>query len=336
MVCNLKSWEPFIAASQYTDAYDAAIAQGISVTICPIRKWSFPFDLFRAFLLVDRINPAIIHCNTATTFFTFVYALIARLKKIPFIWHSRVMDTAGWKDAVILKLSNKTIAISEAVKRKFGHSADTQKISVLYNAVDTKHFFDGMETAALRKTLGIANDNLVIGVFSRLDWWKGHMVLINAMRKTLDHINTDKVTLLIAGDGPCKDEITVKAQSTLIGHALLLNHRADVPHLMNLCDIVVTPSTEPEAFGRTIIEAMACGKPVIATNLGGPLEIITHGHDGFLSTPFAEPLAILLEMLILDPALRANIGANALNTVHKRFTVEKQIARLEKIYGTLN
>ncbi len=335
MVCNLRSWSPVMAVSCYSDAYDIAKAKGVPIAISPIRKRNLPVDLLRALLLVNRIKPAVIHCNSATTFFTFVYAFIARINKIPFLWHSRVLETAGWKDDVIVRLACRTIAISEAVKNKFGRNTDKSSISVLYNAVDTKRFCCNMDTTKQREMLGLPADQLLIGVFSRLDWWKGHIVLIDAVQKTIRRINSDKVTLLIAGDGPCREEIKARARTTLGARAVFIDHRADVAELMNLCDIIVNPSTEPEPFGRTIIEAMACGKPVIATGIGGPLEIISHERDGFLCEPSAEPMALILEKLLIDPALRAATGSRARETVLKRFMVQSQIAALEDIYDSI-
>ena len=112
--------------------------------------------------------------------------------------------------------------------------------------------------------------------------------------------------------------------------------RKDVYDVFSSLDLVVHASTSPEPFGRVIIEAMALGRPVIATALGGPLEIIKHGHNGFLIEP-GDPAALAETIIILvsDEKERVRIGRNAIAHVNEHFRQEDAVRKIETIYDEL-
>jgi len=99
-----------------------------------------------------------------------------------------------------------------------------------------------------------------------------------------------------------------------------------------LCDIIVNLSTQPEPFGRTIIEAMSCGKVVVATNLGGPKEIIENGVDGFLVEPKVDEICEVILQILSDDELYKKISFAAMNKVKEKFSLSKQIDQIEKLY----
>ena len=140
----------------------------------------------------------------------------------------------------------------------------------------------------------------------------------------------------MVGEGKEKEDIKKNIYDlNMQKEILILGHRKDMARLMNICDIVVNPSIEPEPFGRTIIEAMACGKVVIATDMGGPREIIENKIDGFLVNPKADELAKTILEILNDEELIKSMGKNARKKVFEKFSIERQIREIERMYSDL-
>ena len=115
-----------------------------------------------------------------------------------------------------------------------------------------------------------------------------------------------------------------------------LGFRQDAASVMNAMDVVVHASTLPEPYGRVIIEAMALSKPVIATDHGGPREIIENGVSGFLTAPSdSEALAGCLLDLICSPDLRRTIGRQALQRINAKFSTTQAVLEFEQAYAAV-
>ncbi|MFH2070905.1 MAG: glycosyltransferase [Elusimicrobiota bacterium] len=308
--------------SSYTNLLEA---ENIPCRVVPLR------GLFSA---IKKFMPSIVHCNAPVKKYAFAAALISKLLGIPFVWHVRVIHPHGWRDRLIASLSARIIVISDAVGEQLSRERQKDKIIKIYNAVDTETFKPGIDTGELRKGLNIENGKMVVGMFSRFDSWKGHSLFLEAAKIVKENINN--VVFLIAGDGPEKNNIETKIRDLgLTGDVIIAGFRKDVPQLMSICDIVVNPSIQPEPFGRIIIEAMACGKAVISTNTGGPIEIIENNRDGFLVKPNALELSGILLKVLGDEKLRNIAGENARIKIKEKFDTGKQMQELEKLYGVI-
>lgn len=293
--------------------------EGIDVKIVPLGK------LYKS---IKNYSPDVIHCNSATTKYTFVAALTAKILKIPFVWHNRTLETAGWKEKIIANLATKIIAISDAVNEKFKDFKE--KVVKVYNAVDNEVYKPNLDVEYLYKELNLSKNDKIIGIFSRLDWWKGHKLAIDAFKVVYTKINN--VKLLIVGEGPYKNDIVEYTKKVgIYENVLFLGYRKDIPQLMNLCYVILNPSTQPEPFGRTIIEAMSCGKVVISTNLGGPTEIINHLEDGILVSPNKEEINKYMKLVFKDKELYNKISTNALLKA-KKFAIENHINKILEVY----
>lgn len=283
---------------------------------------------------IKRYIPNIVHCNSPTTRYTFYSAIIAKCLQIPFIWHNRVVESAGWKEKLIGILSTKIVAISDAVQEKFNWIKNQNKVIKIYNAVDMQKFKSGLNTQHLKEEFNIDRDTKVIGMISRFHPRKGHKLFLEAAKKVKDKINS-KVVFLIAGEGEEKYKEELVKLSINLGlkeEIIFIGFRKDIPEIINLCDVIVNCSVEPESFARTVIEAMSCGKPIISTNLGGPNEIISNSNDGFLVPLKADVIAERIIELLINPELYNKITFNALDKVKKKFNLNQQISKLEKLY----
>jgi glycosyltransferase involved in cell wall biosynthesis len=172
---------------------------------------------------------------------------------------------------------------------------------------------DGVEGASMRTRLRTPAEDVVILQASRMEPWKGHRVLVQALATIHD---VDGWTCWIAGGAqrPHEEahlaELYARAQQLGIEHRIrFLGHRDDVPALMAAADVLCQPNLGPEPFGIAFVEGMHAGLPVVATAIGGAREIV-HPACGVLVPP-DDPAALgaALRELVLDPALRARLGA---------------------------
>lgn len=318
---NIKEkYEVKIFIPYYCEYFEWLRKENINVKIVTLRS---------LYSNIKNFSPDVIHCNSATTKYTFIAALSAKILKIPFIWHNRVTENAGFKEKLIAKLATKIVVISDAVKEKFNKYQ--KKVVKVYNAVDIEKYKPNLDVEYLYKEFNLSKNDKIIGIFSRLDWWKGHKLAIDAFKLLCGEIKN--VKLLIIGEGPYKKEIVEYAKkSNIFEKTLFLGFRKDIPQLMNLCDIVLNPSVEPEAFGRTIIEAMACGKVVIATNIGGQKEIIKHKYNGFLVSLNPQEIVDIIKKILTDPLLSFKISQNARLTAENKFSIKNHIIEIENLY----
>jgi glycosyltransferase involved in cell wall biosynthesis len=293
--------------------------EGINVEIVPFKK---------LFFKIKNFKPDLIHSNSPTTRCSFYGVLFSKILEIPFIWHSRVLETAGWKERLIAKLSSKIIVISDVVGRKF--SKFYYKTIKIYNAVDFEGIKITKNKEELKNELGIKNE-YVVGIFSRLVKWKGHNLFLETAKKIIE--NGIKSKFLILGDGEEKENIINKIRELgLSNYFLVLGHRENVYNFINICDIVCNFSIEPEPFGRTIIEAMALKKVVFSTNIGGPNEIIDDGIDGFLCEANSDIISKKIIEVFKNPELMNKIEENAYKKVFNNFNIKTQIEKIESLY----
>lgn len=331
IVRNIRTRRPFVALSGESALTKQLAAAGVPHLLVRPSKLNFPGFMLNALSVLRLVRPAVVHCNSGTSFFAFVFALLARARGIPFLWHNRVLETAGLRERLMARLASRVIVISRAVGEKF-RWLPAAKVVRVHNAVDLSDFAPRPGNGELRAGLGLPPGLPVAGIFSRMDGWKGHGLFIAAARKVLQ--SGLDCCFLFVGDGPERARVEELARGAdCPGRMVFAGHRGDIPDLMNLCDVIANPSIEPEPFGRTIIEAMACGKPVVATAMGGPLEIIDNGKDGLLVRPDADELADALKKLLGDAGHAAMIGAAARKKASGSFDLRVQLAALEGLYG---
>ncbi|BAB75398.1 glycosyltransferase [Anabaena sp. FACHB-709] len=237
---------------------------------------------------------------------------------------------------VAVNLANRfaslVIANSQASQTAFIQAGGRAELTkVIYNGFDINLYKTSpSDISKLRQQLGVAN-NFVVGHFSRLSPWKGQHILIDALAQC-----PPQVTAILVGDALFGEQDYVKElhqQITRLGlenRVKFLGFRADIPQLMAACDLVAHTSTAPEPFGRVIVEAMLCGKPVVAAKAGGAMELVEHGVNGFLTTPGeSQELANIINTCIEDTQKTATIASNAQAIASQRFdvvTINQQIA----------
>ena len=247
--------------------------------------------LIREIVPLARVHD-VLYCTTQKSFV--LGALSSFLVRRPLIWHLHDILTAAHfgrqQIRLVVALANaraaRVVVPSRAAANSFAAAGGRAKLAVVVpNGTDLAVPADELaDREALRHRLGLPG-GFLFGVFSRLSPWKGQHVAIEA----LAHLSS--ASCLIVGDALFGEQAyaaSLHALASRLGVAQrvhFLGYREDIPLLMGAVDVLVHPSVDPEPFGMTLIEAMLCGTPVIASNTGAAPEILDNGAAGCLVPP---------------------------------------------------
>ncbi|MCW8861653.1 MAG: glycosyltransferase, partial [Rhodospirillales bacterium] len=241
----------------------------------------------------------------------------------------------------IMTRGEKVIAISAFIaghmRRVYG--VPTDKIRIIHRGVDLAKFDPARVTA--ERVIKLASDWRmrdgvpVVMLPGRLTRWKGQKVLIDAAAR----LNRKDVQYLLVGSDQGREGYHKELERQIAENGLndvmrIVDHCNDMPAAYMLSDVVVSASTDPEAFGRVITEAQAMGRPVVATNHGGARETILEGETGWL-VPTNDPaaLAVALEQaLSLGEAARSKMAERAMARIRADFSREAMCSRTLEVY----
>jgi glycosyltransferase involved in cell wall biosynthesis len=202
-----------------------------------------------------------------------------------------------------------------------------RRTDVVYNGIDTEHYRP-RDSAALRKILGFADTDLVVGMSAVLRAEKNHVQLVDAVA-ALRQRGVSARALMI-GDGPTRPAVEERARSLGVAEEVVITgFQQDVRPLVGACDAVALCSTAVETFSLAALEAMALARPVVHAGLGGAADMIQPWREGFLF-PVGDTAALVERLAALaDPELRRRMGAQARSTVEARFSERAMIDRYE-------
>ena len=245
----------------------------------------------------------------------------------------------------VMAFGEKVIVISSHIKKHVLENYHTpeDKLVFIHRCVDTEKFNpEGVTEERLKSIIEqyeLPTDKKIVLLIGRLTHWKGQHLLIDALAKIKER---DDFHCVFTGD----DQGRVKYTESLVeqiksyhmeGDFTFIRHTDDVPALMKACDIVVSASIEPEAFGRIAAEGEAMGKIVLASNIGGSLDNLKDGETGrhFISGD-AKDLSEKLEWALnLSDSERKKIATQARNFVKENFTKEIMCSKTIGVYEDL-
>ncbi len=203
------------------------------------------------------------------------------------------------------------------------------------NGVDTDRFRPGLDGRPIRRRYGIPDDArvvLFVGGLDRAHHFKGVGVLLRAFAR----MEARDVALLIVGGGDREGTFAALAAGLGISERVVFAGavpHAQLPLYYAAADVVALPSTPPESFGMVLVEAMACGKPVIASNLPGVRSVVSDGEDGLLVRPGDPSDLVEKTRALLDaPRRRQEMGERGRVKVEERYAWPKIIPRLARVY----
>lgn len=222
-------------------------------------------------------------------------------------------------------------AVREDVIRQ--EKVEPSKARVVYNGIDPS-LYEVPADPTLRASLGISEKVKIVGVVANLIHYKGHRFLLQACPEVKRKI--PEARILLIGDGPLRGELEALAKELHVKEEVLfLGSRQEIPELLALMDLAVLPSLE-EGFPNAVLEAMAAGKPVVATKVGGIPEAVVHGETGLLVPPKdPEALAQAITSLLSDPELARKMGHAGRERVNKAFGLDRMIREMEGLYEEL-
>jgi len=292
--------------------------------------------------IIKQQNIDIVHSNTSACIAS---AFAAKLTGTPHIWHIRELAIKPkivrfFYQLLIPLFANKAIAASQAVKVNYSTSWNRlkNKFIVLPHGIDTKRFERGK--GILRLEYSIPSNVKIVGNVGMLRSQKGQHLFMSAA-KLIMKSNPD-VKFFIVGDlfyeqGIISTELErLRNDLGLNENVIFTGFRNDIEDVFASFDVFVHTSVSQESYGRTILEAMAASKPVVAFNDGGPGELVKDGHTGFLVPPGnIELMAEKISDLIRDEYLSARMGTEGSRLLKENFSMENYRENLEGIYMSM-
>jgi glycosyltransferase involved in cell wall biosynthesis len=291
-------------------------------------------------------RPDIIHTNGIKAHL--IGGVCGRLLRRPVLWHVRDLVPEGRLLTGFRLASDhlprRIIAISQAVAAQFDGCRALAHTRTVHNAVDLSRFQPARPAAQVRAELGIASETTVLAMVAHFTPWKGHLLFLDAMARLVQG-GLPVAGLIVGGSiyrsaGHDDYETDVRAYCQELGlrkHVHFTGYQECVPDFLSAADILVHPPTRPEPFGRSVIEAMALGKPVVAAAAGGVLEIVDPGATGLLVPPGdAAGFTAAVRSLLADPSRRLAMGRCGQQRVAERFTPAAHVAQVERVYQELS
>jgi glycosyltransferase involved in cell wall biosynthesis len=318
---------------------------GLSRELSPVRDAIAAWRLAR---IIRSVRPDVVHTHTAKAGAVGRAAalLAGRRPVVVHTFHGHVLrgyfGTLGTLvfrviETALARVSDRLVAVSPEVRDELVGLgvAPESKFSVIRLGIELEPrvAFDG-DPLDVRRRLGIDADRFVVGWFGRMTAVKRTDDLLAALAALCER-GVDAVLLLV-GDGD--DRVRLEQRAFDLGLArscLFLGYQEDVAAWYAICDAVVLSSAS-EGTPVTIIEALAAGRPVVATRVGGVPDVVEDGETGFLvGRGDTAAMAEQLEVLARDPALRTSMGETGRERVLRRYAVERLVGDVDALYREL-
>jgi glycosyltransferase involved in cell wall biosynthesis len=248
---------------------------------------------------------------------------------------------------LVCRLADVVLVNAEAIKQSLiteGHAPD--RIYVIRNGISPAAFVERTHDMGLRDELGIPADVPIVGMLARLNQLKGVDEFLDAAAKVASRV--PEVRFLLIGDsvpmpdrrsvtnGSYCDALRERARELGIADRLVFTgFRLDVPRLLTQCAVSVLPS-HSEGLSNTLLESMAAGVPVVATNVGGNPEVVQEGRTGFLvPVKNADALAERICRVLHDRGLAARLGESGRRRAAEQFSIDRMLRDTERLYQHL-
>ncbi|MBM3334276.1 glycosyltransferase [Candidatus Sumerlaeota bacterium] len=318
---------------------DSLEHDGVPVAVVPLRSRLDPRGI-RALARwmrsekVDLVHSHMYRSNVPAT----IAARVAGIKAVVCQVHNvNTWETwrQRWMDRLLLRWRRAMIAVSDEVKRDIvgNLGCPPDFVRVLYNGIDLREYASVRRDPKLRHQLGIPEGRKLIVVLARLVPQKGHVRLLRALEAARGQL--PPAHALFVGDGKMRSALEDAVRNRRLGDMVTFaGYRDDVPQILALADLSVLAS-DREGFSNAIIESLAAGVPVVATDVGGNSEVIVHGECGLLvALHDAEALGRGIQTVLSDDDLRQRMS-NAARRRAERFSLDRMIAETNRLYLTL-
>ena len=325
---------------------DVVRLRGLSRELSPLRDAVAAWRLAR---IIRKVRPDVVHTHTAKAGAVGRMAALLAGPRRPVVvhtFHGHVLrgyfgrvGTLVFRaiETVLARVTDRLVAVSPEVRDELVSLgvARPERFSVIRLGIELEPrvAFDG-DVVEIRRRLGIGEETFVVGWFGRMTAVKRTDDLSTALA-ALRERGVDALLLLV-GDGDDRDRLEQRAHELgLARSCLFLGYQEDVAAWYAICDAIVLTSAS-EGTPVTIIEALAAGRAVVATAVGGVPDVVDEGETGFLVPPGdTDALAERLELLARDPGRRAEMGRTGRERVLRRYAVERLVDDVDALYREL-
>lgn len=339
-------YAPYVLAGTEGEFAAQVRALGIPCDVAALRPFDARHPVASTLSIASVLGAAIrhrvslIHSNEVPSFQPGGHA--AKLLRLPSVTHVRFFDHGqGYRwflrttpsEALFVSRNLMMHALAEAPATFDGRS------EVLYDAVEPQAAWSAAEQARLRGELGLPLDRTIVAIAGQIAEIKGIWDFVEAI--ALLAARGDEPSFAVLGDDLKSGGQVRRAMENRIAalglssRVTFLGFRNDAPRIVQAFDIIAVPSHE-EPLGNATLEAMAAGRPVVGTRVGGIPEMIVEGETGLL-VPRSDPAALAdaIGSLVRDPQLRAQMSAAARRRAHQTFGFDVHAAVLQTIYDRL-
>lgn len=325
-------------ASSGGDSLTRFTEQGIIYIPIPIRTkaeiniFKLGVSLFKLMAHIKQKDIDIIHSNTRVT--QVLGCLLERCTHKTHITTCHGFFKRRFFRRIFACWGNRVIAISESVREHLirDFCVSPENIKLVYNGIDLENLKlrYSKNRDEVKRDFGLGNGS-VVGIVARLSDVKGHIFLIQAMKLVLDKI--PDVQLLIVGEGRMKNKLERLTERLKIEKNVFFTPKVNnIQDALYVMDLFVMPSLK-EGLGLGLMEAMAWGKAVIGSEVGGIKNLIRHGYNGLLvRAADAEQLSLSIIELLQNPAKSSILGNNARLFITENFSLEKMVSGTERVY----
>lgn len=329
-----RTWEITSVVPEVAELASRLGEQGLDTRIIPLAPLTprFAPEAFLCLIAYLRLcfecRPALVYANGSRA--AFYGGIVGRLLRLPVLWHCRIADRDPYLDTILCILTSRMIANSHATATRFKPSF-RHKIRIVHNGIDLQWLRD----PSVQRAEFIRNDWKVILVVARASREKRHDVILSSFEEVAKQDPNAHLVCLGSKDsldpawwGFLQDR-TQQSESKERIH--WIGQIQDIrPWLRSSSMLLLTSENEP--FGRVIVEAMACGVPVIATRSGGVPEIVRDGIDGILVTPgSANEVCEAVLKLLRDQSLRNSLSAAGIKRAEE-FTLERHVDQMVQVF----
>jgi glycosyltransferase involved in cell wall biosynthesis len=316
--------------------------KGVDVRILDLPTYHRPGNVVKLARLLRRENVEILHTHEyfANTMGRLAAVLAGTPRRFAHIQNShwtRAKRRARHYliDRILSHTCDRVIACSEMARR---YQIEVKRIHpdrvvIVPNCTDAWRYDPSVARPGIRGEFGFTDAEILIASVARLTEIKGHQFLIDAAVRIFDAIPACRI--LIVGDGPERSYLERQARALALEDRIhFLGTRQDMPNILASIDLLVQPTLVREKLPLAITEAMASGKPVVATDVGGVSEAVRHGETGILVPPGdADALAEGILSLLRDPEHRAAMAAAGRRLCLDQFSIETVIKTIESLYA---
>jgi Glycosyltransferase len=329
-----------------------AEAKSIKIFALPllVRRLSFKNDLLTfisIYRLIKRIRPHIVHTHTSKA--GLLGRLAAFLAGVPVIIHTphghvfhsyygpfmtRIFVIA---ERILSSMTDKIAALTNRERDEHLEQgiASIEKYTIIHSGVMLQQIMNmNIDVKTGKKKFGISENSNVIGVVGRLVPIKGHKYLVSAAKRIIKEF--DNTVFVFVGDGYLETRLEKQAEALGVRKNIIFaGWRNDVIEVLDLFDILVLPSLN-EGMGKVLIEGMALGKPIVASRVGGIIDLVKNGDNGILVSPRdSDALGEAILTLIRNKKLAQRLGEYGKDNISPEYDTFVMVRQIKDLYECL-